>query len=356
MKEKIELEDIGWNDFFKEQYALYKKNSKNYDKNSKAPDDVSHDTDDIPGRIIQVLSKSYIALTEFGEMSVKVSGKFRFDSIGRSAYPVVGDWVVMNKNGVIQMVFPRKSKFSRKVAGKTTKEQVMVANVDIVWIVSGLDSDFNIQRVERYLTLVSESGAKPVILLNKSDLCKDFDAKIKVIKKIASSVPIHSMSAELNTGLDVLNQYLKKGKTIAILGSSGVGKSTIINKLLGSERQRVGAVKQDGQGRHITTHREMIIFPTGGMIIDNPGIEEVQLWSEGRGVNDVFEDIDSLAQKCKFRNCNHMSEPGCAIKEALDNGELDSRRYEHYLKLRKETNRLLFRQEQLAKKRHGSKN
>ena len=321
---KIDLGTLGWDLLFEESFSPHQLQGL------------------VPGRITQVQRKSCIALTEFGEIEVKVSGKFRFDTFNKGSYPVVGDWVGIKKEfnddrGIIQAVLPRRSKLSRKVAGRVTEEQIIAANVDIVWIVSGLDNDFNIQRIERYLTLASESGSKPVVILNKSDLCDDPDVRIEQVKRIAPSTPIYSLSAELNHGLDILNRYLGKGKTIALLGSSGVGKSTIINRLLGVDRQKVGPVREsDSHGRHITTYREMIMLPNGGMIIDNPGMREIQLWSKGDGLNDVFKDIEEVAQNCRFRDCIHESEPGCAVKEALDKGELDPRRYTHYLKLRKE--------------------
>ena len=320
---KIDLETIGWDLFFKKEFDQYQIQGF------------------IPGRITQIQRKNCIALTELGEIKVKISGKFRFANSEKEAFPVVGDWVAIKKDpkdvmGVIQTVLPRKSKFSRKVSGKAIEEQIIAANVDIVWIVSSMDNDFNIQRIERYITLVSESGAKPVIILNKSDLCKDIDKKIEEVRKISQSVPIHTLSAELNQGLDILRQYMIKGKTIALLGSSGVGKSTIINKLLCIDRQKVGPVrKSDGKGKHITTYREMIMLPNGGMIMDNPGMKEIQLWYKGDNSN-AFEDIEELSHSCKFKNCGHESEPGCAVKDALAKGTLDVRRYEHYLKLRKE--------------------
>ena len=256
----------------------------------------------------------------------------------------------INNKGTIHEILPRKSKFSRKIAGNLTEEQVLLANVDVILIVSGLDHDFNIQRIERYLTLVSKSGSKPVIVLNKSDICDALDQKLEEVKKIAPEIPIHTLSAELNEGLESIVQYLKKGKTIALLGSSGVGKSTIINKLLGINRQKVGSVrKSDSHGRHITTFREMLMLPNGGMIIDNPGMRELQLWSDGEDVNDVFLDINALSKNCKFSDCTHVNEPGCAVKNAIKTGFLESRRYEHYLKLKKEIEYLSIKQNEMRR-------
>lgn len=333
---KISLEEVGWNLFFKESFAPYKVQGF------------------IPGRITQVQRKNYLALTEIGEIKVKLAGNFRFDA-KKEAYPVVGDWVAIKHSnsdiGVIQTVLPRKNKISRKVRGKVIEEQIMLANIDTVWIVSALDKTFDIQQIEKYLILVSESGANPVVILNKSDLCDNIDKKIEDVRKISPTVPIHSLSAELNKGLEKLNQYLVNGQTIAIIGSSGVGKSSIINKLLSVDRQKVGLVrKSDSGGRHTTTYREMIIFPEGGIIIDNPGINKINLWIKSSDLNDVFKDIEDIAKLCKFKNCNHKTEPKCAIKDAIENEELDKRRLEHYLKLRKEDELLAIKQKLLKKR------
>lgn len=333
---KHDLEAIGWNSFFQDKFTDFKEDGL------------------IPGRISEVQRKNYIVFTELGEIVSRVSGKLRFEADEKSKLPVVGDWVALrmesSNKGTIYAVLPRKSKFSRKVAGKITEEQVMIANVDTVWIVSGLDQDFNIQRIERYLALVLGSGAESVLILNKSDICIELEDRIKEVKKVAPTIPIHTISAELNEGLEELFQYLGNGKTVALLGSSGVGKSSIINRLLGFNRQKVGSVREaDSHGRHITTYRELIMLPKGGMIIDNPGMRELQLWSEDEDIDEVFDDIEVLSGGCKFRNCTHINEPGCAVKKAIENGDLDLRRYQHYLKLKKEIEYLSIKQNQMTR-------
>jgi len=266
-------------------------------------------------------------------------------------YPAVGDWVVVKpqpngQKGVIQAILPRKSKFSRKVAGARTEEQVVAANVDTVFIVSGLDGgrNFNLRRIERYTTLAWNSGAAPVAVLNKMDLCLDTEGYIRSIKPVAQGVPIHTVSATERIGLDALRGYLTRGKTAAFLGPSGVGKSTIINALLGVERQETGEIREsDRRGRHITTSRELILLPSGGAVIDTPGMREIQLWASEDDLREAFQDIETLAKKCCFNDCQHYTEPGCAVKAAIQCGVLDAARLESYHKLQSELRYLVAR-------------
>lgn len=337
---KLRLEALGWDAFFKDNFAPFLEQAL------------------FPGRITEVQRRSSIALTEGGELDVSMSRKYDPES---GPYPVVGDWVAIEPGskeftGLIRAVLPRKNKFSRKAAGKDLKEQVMAANVDYVWIVTDLDKDFKVPRIERYLTLVSESGSKPVVILNKSDVSKDLEGKTEELKRLDPSIPVHIMSAELGEGLAALKQYMVKGKTITILGSSGVGKSTIINRILGKERQDTWPIREkDGRGRHVTTYRELIMIPKGGMIIDNPGMREIQLWTDGTGIAEVFEDIEALARSCKFSDCRHRTEPGCAVKKALESGELDTSRFEHYLKLSTEVEFLIIKQKKMLRRNEKAK-
>jgi len=306
----------------------------------------------VPARIVRKNRLVYLVRTEDGELITEVSGKFRYITRSIGDFPSVGDWVVIQPRteegrATIHALFPRKTSFSRKVAGSKTEEQVVAANIDVIIIVSSLDRDFNLRRIERYLTLAWDSGANPIIALNKADLCHNVEEHISEVESVAYVVPIHTMSAKENQGLDILRQYLGVGRTAALLGSSGVGKSSIINCLLKSKRQHVNAVREnDSRGRHTTTCREMVFIPDGGMIIDNPGMREIQMWTDENKMQGAFEDINELARQCRFKDCKHKSEPGCAVHDALNKGLLDVARYENYLQLQKELRYLASRQDQ----------
>ncbi|MFC1920300.1 ribosome small subunit-dependent GTPase A [Chloroflexota bacterium] len=307
----------------------------------------------IPARIISEYKNSYRVRSEYDELSVKVSGKMLYQANTGDMYPAVGDWVIVKpqvneKKGIIQAILPRKGKFSRKSAGAKTEEQVVAANVDTVFIVNGLDGgrNFNLRRVERYLTLAWNSGAFPVIVLNKMDLCPNVDDFIRSIEPVAGDVPVHPVSAMEKTGLDTLKAYITTGKTAAFLGSSGVGKSAIINALLGAERQEIRAVRKgDLQGRHTTTRRELVLIPGGGAVIDTPGMRELQMWANEDNLGETFYDIDTLADNCRFNDCRHDNEPGCAVRTAIRQGTLDHGRLESYLKLQKELRHLASRED-----------
>ena len=333
------ITELGWDSFFRKHFKLWEMPGF------------------VPARVVSERKNSYRVCSQYGELSAKISGKMRYEVETGEQYPAVGDWVVIKpqpdeQKGVIQAILPRKSKFSRKVAGARTEEQVVAANVDTVFIVSGLDGgrNFNLRRIERYITLARNSGAMPVAVLNKTDLCVYIDVYIRSIEPVAQGVPIHPVSATERIGLDVLRRYLTRGKTAAFLGPSGVGKSTIINALLGVERQETGEIREsDRRGRHITTRRELILLPSGGAVIDTPGMREIQLWADEDDLKEAFQDIEELAKKCCFNDCQHHTEPGCAVKAAIQRGDLDAARLESYHKLQSELRYLV------ARENHGTR-
>ena len=305
-------------------------------------------------RVIREQGQFYQVAGEFGEVCADVAGRLRHEAGSRADLPAVGDWVGVlprlgEGGGTVHAILPRRTKFSRKMAGAVTDEQVVAANVDVLLLVSGLDHDFNLRRIERYVAAAYESGATPVIVLNKADLCADVEARMGEVQGVALGVRVCAVSAAENQGIDTILWFLGPGQTGALLGSSGVGKSTLINRLLGQEKQKTTAVRDhDSHGRHTTTHRELIILPSGGLIIDTPGMRELQLWSEDGG-GSAFDDVEEIALRCRFSDCRHREEPGCAIRAALDDGSLSAERYESYVKLQRELRHLEQRQDQRAR-------
>lgn len=288
-----------------------------------------------PGRVAVQHRGAWEVVTETEDVTVEVTGRLRH-AAEPGELPVVGDWVGL-RDRQIDLVLPRRSKFSRKTPFTEVSEQVLVANVDVAFLVMGLDErDFSIRRLERYLTTAWEGGATPVIVLNKADLATDLEGAVAETESVAFGVPVHVVTAVAGEGVEVLNPYLAGAKTGVLLGSSGVGKSTLINALLGEGRLATGEVRSDGRGRHTTSHRELLVLPEGGVLIDTPGLRELQLWETDDGLDKAFADIAELVTRCKFSDCAHDTEPGCAVRQALADGTLPADRWESYLKLQRE--------------------
>ena len=329
-----------------------------FDANQRAAFDLMATGDEqlVPGRIVASHGALHRVATETSEVLAEISGRLRHEARSVLDLPAVGDFVAAalrtgEERGTIHAVLPRRSRFVRGAAGENTREQVVAANVDSVFLVSGLDRDFNPRRIERYLSLAFDSGAVPVILLNKADLRDDADQCLAQVVALAPGTPVHLLSARPGVGLDALEDYLQPRRTLALLGSSGVGKSTIVNKLLGREHFPTREVRLvDQRGRHTTSHRELVSLPGGALLIDTPGMRELQLWSAGSGVSDAFTDIVELAPDCRFRDCGHGNEPGCAVTAAIRNGALPAARLESYAKLQAELKALETRQDALARR------
>ncbi len=342
-RNEIMLREYGWNNSFEKSFKLLDKANLE------------------PARVICENKTHYVLMTNSGQVRANVSGRFKFHTKDKSQFPVVGDWVAIKllhkeKKAIIQNVLPRKSKFSRKAPGEKTREQVMVANIDVAFLVAALDNNrnFNPKRIQRYLEMSADSGAKTIIVLNKIDLCDDLKKAVTQAETIARKVPILTTCATKNNGCDSITKYLKEGQTAVFLGLSGVGKSTLINGLIGEEIMRVAEVREiDARGRHTTTRRELVKLTTGGMLIDTPGMRELQLWAEGidKTTNTTgFEDIEALAVNCKFRNCKHKTEANCAVKMAIENNTLSEQRWLSYLELEDEFEQLAAKKQYQSQK------
>ncbi len=301
----------------------------------------------VPARVVSRQRGLWRVVGDFEECWAEPSGKFRKESEGGGDWPAVGDWVSVElqagqTNALIQRVLPRRSRFVRKVAGKQVAEQVIVANIDVALIVAALDSDFNVRRIERYMAQCWESGARPAVVLNKADACAEAKQRAAEIEGISMGAPVFLVSAKTGEGLEALEASFRKGQTLVLLGSSGVGKSTLVNRLLQEERQSTHEVREsDSRGRHTTTSRELFSLPSGAMIIDTPGLRELQLWNAADGLTQTFADVDELASQCRFTDCQHRNEPDCAVQAALADGALDANRLESWRKLQREQEFLL---------------
>jgi ribosome biogenesis GTPase len=328
----MKLQQFGWDAGFQKQF-----------------DELRSDHSCLPARVIYAQRKMYRVVSEHGEHRGKVRGSLRHRARVPGDFPTAGDWVGIRldpqdcadkSTATIQFILPRRTWLSRRAPGTKVEEQLICANIDRVFLVSGLDRDFNPRRIERYLSAVYEGGAQPVILLNKVDLCRNLEARMSDIAGVAFDLPTLCTNALSGEGLDQLDSYLGKGETVAFVGSSGAGKSTLINALLGREAQATRDLRSDGKGRHTTTHRELFLIPGRGMVIDNPGMRELQLWAGEQTVGDTFAEIEELAEKCRFSDCSHGSEPGCAVRQRIAAGKLDPKRLQSYLKQKRELEQL----------------
>jgi len=293
-----------------------------------------------PGRVVAEDRGSYIVQTAGGERRASVTGRYRFDAGNDpAAYPAVGDWVALearDDGASVHAVLPRRTSVLRHAPGLRSVAQVVAANVDVVFVVASLNQDLNLRRLERYLALAWESGAEPVVVLSKADLGEDLDATLAEVESIAVGVTIIVVSAIDGRGIDELRGHIRPGATVAFVGSSGVGKSSLINALLDQAAQSVRSIRGDGKGRHTTTSRRLILLPGGGVVIDTPGLRELALWNADAGLGGAFADIESLASECAFRDCRHVTEAGCAVRDAMESGTLAEARVGSYRKLHRE--------------------
>jgi ribosome biogenesis GTPase len=338
------LEELGWDEHWQAEWHAF------------------GDAAAAPARVTAVHRESCSVWTADGERAAELAGRFRHHVADEAGLPAVGDWVAVRLAGdgpaLVTAVLPRRTRVARKTAGDLTTEQVLAANVDVVVLVAGLDGDYNPRRLERALVLAWDGGGQPVIVLNKADLlsAEELAVRVRATEDVAPGVPVVPLSAETGAGLEGLSIWLRPGHTAALLGSSGVGKSTLVNRLLGYERQRTFAVRShDSRGRHITTHRELLRLPGGGLLVDTPGLRELQLWGGSDALEGTFADVDALAAGCRYADCRHAAEPGCAVTAAAGSGALEAGRLESYRKLQRELRHLALRQDERGQREEKQK-
>ncbi len=319
----MKLEDLGWSESFAGSFEGLKEEGM------------------VAARVAAAQREHYRLLTPEGAYDAQLSGKLRHAAL-EGALPVVGDWVAVaprpaESSATIHACLPRKTALIRKRVGRASAPQVLAANLDVVFLMTSLNADLNVRRIERTLAMIWEGGAQPVVLLSKLDLCTEVEANVEAVEAVALGVPVHALSAQSGEGVAVLERYLKPGRTLALIGSSGVGKSTLANALIGEEKLVTSAIREaDGKGRHTTTARELFVLQNGALLIDTPGMRELGLWDAEAGLDAAFDDIEALAAQCRFGDCKHAREPGCAIQAAVASGALPAERFASYGKLQRE--------------------
>jgi ribosome biogenesis GTPase len=337
------IRSFGWSDALQQDFAVHAERGL------------------IPGRITQQQRGLYVIVTDLGELSAQVSGRLAHEaetSVDGGGYPAVGDWVAAaprpaEQAATIQAVLPRRTAFVRKAAQSVATGQVVAANVDVALLVASMNADFNARRLERYLATAWQSGASPVVVLTKADLADNPAAAIAEAESVAFGAPVLAASAVTGEGLEALAAHLKPAETAVLVGSSGVGKSSLVNALAGGEVMAVGEIREaDARGRHTTTHRELVRLPSGALVLDTPGMRELGLIGADEGLSTTFEDIEAIAGECRFRDCGHTNEPGCAVRGALESGALDEGRWRSFQKLQRELAHLARKEDPVAREAH----